>query len=402
MKILILSQYYLPETGAPQNRLSNLAGNLKKSGNEVALLTALPNYPKYEKFPGYKGKWYCKENIGGIPINRSYIFVSKRTGLLPRLASYISFTISSYYSASVRLKKFDVIICESPPLFLGITAVLLKRKWKCKLVFNVSDLWPESVEKMNLINNKWILNRAYKLANWIYKNADLISGQTKGIINAIKQMQPNQKLFWFPNGVDMDTFKNHTPSKNGTSQRFNILYAGIIGHAQGLEVILHAAEILKYSNNIQFSIIGDGPVKENLLNLQNELNLTNVTFIPNQPHQKIMEYLEHCDAYVVPLRKLDLFKGAIPSKLFEPLAFGKPILLGVDGEAKQLFIDEAQGGLFFEPENANELAAAILQLHNNPELAQTLGAKGRDYVTTHFNRQHTAKEFEKELQLLFN
>lgn len=402
MKILILSQYYLPETGAPQNRLSNLAANLKKSGNEVVLLTAMPNYPKYEKFPGYKGKWYCKDNVGGITVNRSYIFVSKRNGLLPRLASYISFTISSYYSACVRLKKFDVIICESPPLFLGITAVLLKRKWKCKLVFNVSDLWPESVEKMNLINNKWLLNRAYKLANWIYKNADLISGQTKGIIDAIKQMQPKQKLFWFPNGVDIDTFKTYTPSKNGTNQSFNILYAGIIGHAQGLEVILYAADILKHTAGIQFSIIGDGPVKESLLTLQKELNLSNVTFIGNQPHQKIMEYLEHCDAYVVPLRKLDLFKGAIPSKLFEPLAFGKPILLGVDGEAKQLFIDKAQGGLFFEPENEKELAAAILQLHSNPELAQTLGAKGKDYVTTYFNRQHTAKQFEKELQLLFN
>ncbi|MEP7318379.1 MAG: glycosyltransferase family 4 protein, partial [Panacibacter sp.] len=367
MKILILTQYYLPETGAPQNRLSNLAVNLKKSGNDVEILSALPNYPRYEKFPGYKYKWHCKDIIAGITVNRSYIFVSKRTGVIARLTSYLSFTISAYFSASVRLKKFDVIICESPPLFLGITAVLLKRKWNCKLVFNVSDLWPESVEKMNLITNKWIIGRAYKLANWIYKNADLISGQTKGILEAIRQMQPQKKLFWFPNGVDMDVFKKYTPSKNGTKQSFNILYAGIIGHAQGLEVILHAADILKEQTSIEFCIIGDGPVKENLLSLQKELKLTNVTFIANQPHEKIIEHLQHCDAYVVPLRKLDLFKGAIPSKLFEPLAFGKPILLGVDGEARKLFIDEAQGGLFYEPENARGLANAILQLQNNRE-----------------------------------
>ena len=169
MKILILTQYYLPETGAPQNRLSSLAANLKKNGNEVELLTALPNYPKYETFPGYKNKLRCREQVDGIAVNRSYIFVSKQKSMLARLTNYFSFTISSYYSASVRLKKFDVIICESPPLFLGITAVLLKRKWKCKLVFNVSDLWPESAEKMNLIKNKWIISRSYKLANWIYK-----------------------------------------------------------------------------------------------------------------------------------------------------------------------------------------------------------------------------------------
>src|SRR4029079_16033887 len=134
----------------------------------------------------------------------------------------------------------DIIICESPPLFLGITAVMLKRKWKCKLVFNVSDLWPESVEKMGIITNKIILKRSYKLANWIYRNSDLISGQTQGIVEAIRKMQPELKLFWFPNGVDTRKLNGHVvPLKD--KEKFMLLYAGIIGHAQGLEVILHAA-----------------------------------------------------------------------------------------------------------------------------------------------------------------
>ena len=152
VKILILTQYYLPETGAPQNRLSSLATHLKELGNLVEILTALPNYPKSEIFPGYKRKWHCLEEVNGIKVHRSYIIVSKRKGIVPRLANYFSFTVSSFYCACVRLKKFDVIICESPPLFLGVTAVLLKKKWQCKLVFNVSDLWPESVEKMNIIS----------------------------------------------------------------------------------------------------------------------------------------------------------------------------------------------------------------------------------------------------------
>ena len=213
-------------------------------------------------------------------------------------------------------------------------------------------------------------------------------------------MQPQQKLFWFPNGVDVDAFNHYQPSANDANQSFNILYAGIIGHAQGLEVILYAADILKDKINIQFSIIGDGPLKEKLITLQQQLKLHNVTFFPNQPRSQVMDHVHHCNAYVVPLRKLDLFKGAIPSKLFEPLALGKPILLGVDGEAKQLFIDEAEGGLYYEPENAEALAAAILQLYNNRELAQTLGANGKAYVTTYFNRQHTAKQFEEQLMQL--
>ena len=166
MRILILTQYYLPETGAPQNRLSSLAKHLAAFGNEVEILTAMPNYPKYEIFQGYKGKSYHKEVIDGILVHRSGIYVSKSKALIKRLANYFSFVISSYFKAK-KIASADVIICESPPLFLGITAVLLKRKWKCKLVFNVSDLWPESAEKMGIITNKYIIRRSYKLANWI-------------------------------------------------------------------------------------------------------------------------------------------------------------------------------------------------------------------------------------------
>ncbi len=401
MKILILTQYYLPETGAPQNRLSSLAHYLKKLGNEVEVLTALPNYPKYETYPGYKGKWRFKESIEGITVHRSWIFVCKKKALFYRLVNYFSFTKSSYWCASMRLKKYDALICESPPLFLGITAVLLKRKWKCKLVFNVSDLWPESAEKMGIIKNKWTIRRSYKLANWIYKNADLVSGQTKGIIEAIREMQPHQKYFWFPNGVDLQKFNSNIRVPKKTNHQFCLLYAGIIGHAQGLEVILRAADILKEKTGIHFYIIGDGPVKETLIALQKKMDLQNVTFIPNQPGSAIMQWVHECDAYIVPLRKLDLFKGAIPSKLFEPLAIGKPILLGVEGEAKQLFIDEGEGGLFYEPENAQHLSDAILQLYNNPKLAAELGEKGKNYVMANFMRENIAIQFNEELRKLF-
>ncbi len=399
MRILILTQYYPPETGAPQNRLSSLAVHLACFGNEVEILTAMPNYPKYEIFSAYKKKYYYKETIEGIPVHRSSIYVSKNKALIKRLFNYFSFVTSSWYSAAKRIKPVDIIICESPPLFLGITAVMLKRKWKCKLVFNVSDLWPESAEKMGIIKNKAIIKRSYKLANWIYRNADLISGQTQGIIEAIRQMQPQKKLFWFPNGVDLPKFNNHIPQQKKDG-KFTLLYAGIIGHAQGLEVILHAANQLIQQTDIHFYIVGDGPVKETLIELKQQLKLCNITFIDNQPLEKIMQWLHLCDAYIVPLRKLDLFKGAIPSKLFEPLALGKPILLGVEGEAKELFIDQAKGGLFYEPENAHALTNAITILYNNRQLAAELGNSGRNYVNTYFRRDKIAETFWQQLQQL--
>jgi glycosyltransferase involved in cell wall biosynthesis len=399
VRILILTQYYPPETGAPQNRLSSLAAHLVCFGNEVEVLTAMPNYPRYEIFPEYKRKFYCRETVDGIPVHRSSIYVSRNKALIKRLANYFSFVTSSWYSAGKRIKPVDIIICESPPLFLGITAVMLKRKWKCKLVFNVSDLWPESAEKMGIIKNRVILKRSYKLANWIYRNADLITGQTQGIIEAIRQMQPQKKLFWFPNGVDLTKFNNHIPQKSNGC-KFTLLYAGIIGHAQGLEVILQAADQLKQQTEIHFYIVGDGPVKKTLIELKQLLQLSNITFIDNQPAEKMMQWLHLCDAYIVPLRKLDLFKGAIPSKLFEPLAVGKPILLGVEGEAKELFIDQAGGGIFFEPENALALTNAITTLFNNRQLAEELGNSGRNYVNNYFRRDKIAETFWQQLQNL--
>ncbi len=399
MNILILTQYYPPETGAPQNRLSSLACHLQTFGNKVEVLTAMPNYPVYEIFQEYKTKKFYKEILNNITVYRSYIYVTKSKKLFQRLLSYFSFTISSYIIARKYLTRPDIIICESPPLFLGITAVRLKRKWNTKLVFNISDLWPESAEKMGLVKNKWLLQHSYQLAKWIYKNADLISGQTQGIIKAVNTTQPYKKTFWLPNGIDTAQFSfssNITETKN----KFTLLYAGILGHAQGLEVILHAADKLKQNNCFQFFLIGDGPVKNKLISLSKSLHLTNITFIENQPQEKIASWIKNCDAYIVPLRKLDLFKGAIPSKLFEPLFFCKPILLGVEGEAKELFIDEGKGGLFFEPENADALAQAILQLYSNPQLAMVLGQNGKHYVEQNFQRQKIAEEFWKQLKTL--
>jgi hypothetical protein len=156
MKILILTQYFPPETGAPQNRLYELALRLKAMDMHVEVLTAMPNYPKSEIFEGYKGKRYVKESIGGITIHRTSIFVTKSKSITPRLRNYFSFVYSSWKRGR-KLEKFDFLLCESPPLFLGYSAMRLAKKLKARLIFNVSDLWPESAEKLGLVTNKYLL-----------------------------------------------------------------------------------------------------------------------------------------------------------------------------------------------------------------------------------------------------
>jgi glycosyltransferase involved in cell wall biosynthesis/ribosomal protein S18 acetylase RimI-like enzyme len=396
-RIIILTQYYPPETGAPQNRLHSLARFLRKKGMDVQVVTALPNYPKNDIFESYRGKRRSREVIDDVTVTRAWIFVNPSRGVVARLLNYFSFVITSFITL-LSLRKADFILCESPPLFLGITGVLISKIKGSKLIFNVSDLWPESAEKLNIISNRSLLKTAYSLERWIYNNAYLISGQTKGIVRDIKSRFPHKNVVWVPNGVDFDLFTNDFPQKDWRQvlgleeDDFLVVYAGIIGHAQGLEVILQAAELLR-EKPVHFLLVGDGPEKAKLQQLKQDNNISNVHFQPNTQKAFIPSLIDAGDAYVVPLKKLDLFKGAIPSKLFEPLAMRKPILLGVEGEAKELFIDEGQGGLFFEPENPSSLAEQVLTLLNNISIGEKLGHQGHDYVRRNFDRVQIHERF---------
>ena len=406
MKILILTQYFPPETGAPQNGLYSLATDLIDAGADVTVLTAMPNYPKMEIFEGYKGKIYKKEVLNKIKIIRTWIFIVKSKAIVPRLINYISFVISSLVAGLFKVKRPDVIICESPPLFLGITAIALKKMKRTKLVFNVSDLWPETAEKLNIITNKQMLNASYWLEKKIYESAALVSGQTQGIIKNIQARYPMVPAYWFKNGIDTSTFDLNAGGSlfrlqnNVGDNDCILLYAGILGHAQGLEVIIKAANLLKDRKEIIFFLVGDGPEKDNLIKLSKEYELNNVRFFPNMQRNNMPGIVAACDIYIVPLKKNDLFKGAIPSKLFEPLAMGKPILLGVEGEAKKLFIEDGNCGMPFEPENEKELSKGIQLLADNRKLLSELGANGKAYVLRNFDRKNINKEFYNRIKEL--
>jgi len=406
MRILILTQYFPPETGAPQNRLHSLAGYFSDLGAEVSVLTAMPNYPKMEVLEGYKGEFYKFETDKNLKVHRSWIFVNKSKGIFSRLLNYFSFVFTSLYIGLVKVGKHDLIICESPPLFLGISAILLKWAKGSKLVFNVSDLWPESAEKLNIIHNKFLLDVSYKLESFIYSKSNLVSGQTQGIVKNISVRFPNVATYWLPNGIDYNQIDILANSFDFRIQYgfkisdFILMYAGILGHAQGLDVILKCADITRNQLEIKYVIIGDGPEKQKLLMLASELNLNNLQFIENIPRTHISNAIAACDAYIVPLKKNNLFLGAIPSKLFEPLAMGKPILLGVDGEARELFIEKGKAGLFFMPENSFELSEKIVFLYSNRKELHILGENGKKYVSNNFNREKIAKNYFKVLSEL--
>ncbi len=403
MKLLILTQYFPPEVGAPQNRLYELAVRLKEKGADVSVLTAMPNYPQMEIHKEYRGKCRHYEDMGGLKVHRSWIFVSKRKSILPRLLNYFSFVWSSFWSGWFRLGKFDYILCESPPLFLGISAYLLCKVKGARLIFNVSDLWPESAEKLGIVTNKSLLRIAYRLEHFLYKKAALITGQTQGIVKSIRDRFPEKRLHWLPNGVDLSYFNETAVDSdwrkpNGFSEEdFILFYAGIIGHAYKFEVILDAARALQDMQRIRFVIMGSGPEKSRIMAMKESMGLSNVFFFDTVPKSKLPSIIHATDAQVIPLRRTDLASGTIPSKIFENLAMKKPVLLGVEGEAKALFIDEGQCGLFFEPENARDLAEKIMMLYSDRALLARLGENGRRYVADKFDRDRITADLWKFL-----
>lgn len=364
----------------------------------------MPNYPQMEIYEAYKGKNYVYEEMDGLKVHRASIYVSKNKSIIHRLRNYFSFVISSARTGVRKLDKADFLLCESPPLFLGYSAMYLARKKKAKLIFNVSDLWPESAEKLGVVTNKQMLGMAYRLEAKLYKKAALVTGQTQGICENIGMRFPKVKTYWLPNGVDLTYYdpekiqSGDWRKKNGLSEQdFVFMYAGIIGIAQGLGIILQAAKNFGHTPHVKFVLMGSGPEKEKLVQLKADWNLNNVLFLEPVSKKEMPSVLKSINAAIIPLRKLELFMGAIPSKIFENLAMQIPILLGVDGEARKLFIEKGNCGIFFEPENTAALSSAIQELLNEPELAKQLGQNGRHFVNQNFNRENIANSFYKEL-----
>ncbi len=402
MKILFLTQYCPPEVGAPQNRIFEFAKQLKKFGHEVTILTAMPNYPRGEIFEEYRGKKIVKETIDGIDIVRTGIYATKSKDFVKRLRNYLSFTWSSVFSGAKHIEEQDVIITESPPLFLGWSGYVLSKMKKAKFVFNVSDLWPESAVKLGVLHNKAMIKASTWLEEFCYRKAAAVTGQTKGIVdNIVSRGFDKNKVHIITNGVDTEFFKKENKSEEfresiGIEDKFAVVYAGIHGIAQGLEVLVDAAEIIKEEKEIQIVFIGEGPEKPMLMNRVKEKKLENVTFLPMQHKKDMPKIIASMDATVVPLKKLDIFKGALPSKMFENLASEIPIVLAVEGEAENL-INSAKAGIVVEPENSKEIAEAILRLYKDKELREKLGENGREYAIRNFSREAIARKLDNIL-----
>lgn len=395
LKILIVTQYYPPETGAPQARLHELAQRLIAEGMRVEVLTAMPNYPEGRVFAAYRGKWWMREEIDGVPVVRVPIYPTNKTGVVPRFLNYFSFVGTSVLPGVFLTRRPDIVLTESPPLFLGLSGVALSwLKWS-KLVLNISDLWPESIARLGALNSK----PAIRILEWLewglYRAARALTGQSEGIVAGIRRVAPRAEVALISNGCDCETFHPDRADPAaleglGLESRVIVGYAGLIGIAQGIGIYLQMARRFREDTRIGFVLVGDGPEYTALKARAAAEGLDNIVFLGRRPKSEMPGFVAAFDLSLVPL--VTFIPGALPSKLYELMASETPVVLAAEGDPKAL-IERAGAGIVAPYEDPGAIEAAIRTLAGDPDRRRALGQAGRAYTLAHHDRNRIAEKF---------
>lgn len=398
MRIRFVTLYFPPEVGAAQRRISELARCLAGLGHEVTVLTGFPNYPSGIKPPEYRGRFCMKETRDGYTIIRLPHYVAPNKGFLRRIMIHLTFALSACLY-SLFMKRDDVAYVESPPLFNGFIGLTAKWLRRVPYYFNVADLWPQTAIELGALKNTTIIAFTQWLERLFYNKADKVLAVTAGIQKFITDMgYPVEKVPLITNGVDHLVFTDTTPPDSDIARhkkpgRILALYAGTHGMAHALGTILEAAKRLE-DDPINFLFIGDGAEKDMLVKTAEEMALPNVTFLPPLPQPVMPGVLRAADLTLIPLRDLPLFDSAMPSKCLESLAAGLPVMLAVRGEMAR-HIEKADCGVTAEPENLDQIVAALRRVIAMPEEERwEMGRRGRAYVVEHFSRETIAKKLE--------
>ncbi len=397
-RLILLTQYFPPEIGAAQTRLFELGEELSGLGWEVEVLTALPNYPTGRIFEGYDPRNPVKETLGRLSVVRLPLRPAQ-SGLVNRLTCYFSFIRSTLRWGPKLCTKPDVLFVESPPLFIGHAGVFLSKHWSVPMVFNVSDLWPESAKYMKVVKNRLVLAAAEALELSYYRRAALVTGTSNEIVESVCRRCPSTDAKEITNGVDVERFGPQFADDEArvllrSQDRITFTYAGVMGMAQGLGMVLDVAETVRDLDHVQFVLVGDGAERESLRRRIEDENLRNVRLLPAQPKDRIPALLaaSHVGFHVLKFS----IPGSVPSKIYEAMASGIPILFAGGGEGARRVL-EAQAGLVVPYEDSRGLEEAVRQLASSPGLREELGRSGRCAAEKLYNRKKIARRLHQLL-----
>jgi len=405
MKILLIHQYFLENNDSGGSRWTSFTKKWNDENHEIVVLAGMVHYTTGKKHEKYRGKFFFTDKISKkLTIIRSHVSESYNSSFIGRLWAYFSFVFSSLLSGVFKLKNnFDLIIVTSPPLFVGITALLLSKLKGIPFVFEIRDLWPESAIDTGVLKNKFVIKISLFFEKIIYNNASLIVVLTPAFKQKLVDIKNvnSEKIVLIPNAADfsltdelLETFDViKFRNSNNFNNKFIILYVGAHGVANNLIQIIEAAEKTQISDpEILYLLIGDGMEKKMLINQAKNKNLNNIIFLAPVSKNEIFKYILSSDVGTSVLKKADTFKTVYSNKTFDYMSCKKPILMLIDGISRKL-VEDANCGIYVEPEDINSFVEKISFYKNNPKTIQLHGENGYNFAKLHFDRDKLANDY---------
>lgn len=398
MKIVVICHYFPPEIGAPSARIYEMARHWVDLGNEVHVVTCFPNHPTGIIPEEYKGMKYKYEVMDGIHVHRNYVYATPNKGFTKKTLGHISFMFSSVIYSMKKIDKPDVIITSSPTFFSMFSGYWYSLRKKSDFVLEIRDLWPAAMIDLGVMKEGFITRILEKMELFFYRKSKILIMVTQSFKeNVVNRGISEDKVHVITNGVNQDLFypkeKNRELiDKYKLQEKFVISYVGAHGISQNLTTILEVAKKLGSYKNIEFIFVGEGAEKDKLKQIVREEELNNVQFIDAQPKEIISDFYNLSDLCLIPLKNIDLFKTFIPSKMFEIMACGVPIVASLEGEAAQI-LEDSKAALVVQPDNPDEIAAAIEESINNKEKYNLMKVNGPVFVEKNYSRNKLAERY---------
>lgn len=398
MRIHLACHYYPPEIGAPQARLSEMAREWAARGHDVTVLTGFPNHPTGVIPPGYRGRAFMKELVDGVRIWRHWLYATPNEGFFKKTLAHLSFAASILLLSLFRGKRPDVLVVSSPNFFAAMSVYLMAAARGVPYVFEVRDLWPGIFIELGVLKNRLLIRALEMIELFLYRRAAAIVPVTHGFAeDMIRRGVAAGKIKVITNGVDLHAYRpasgnGRLRGELGLDGRFVILYLGAHGIAHGLSRVLDAAEGLQGDPGVHFLFVGEGAVKARLTTLAERKSLKNVTFLPGQPRERVASFYRMADVCLVPLRAVDGLSTFIPSKMFEIMGCGDPIIAPLRGEAAAI-LRRSGAALVIPPEDPPRLMDAVRELKADPRKRGCMGRKGRAFVERNYDRRRLAATY---------
>jgi len=403
MKIGILTQYYPPEVGAPQRRLSELCDFFLSRGHEVVVYTTFPSYPNGKLIGKKRQIIYSKKENMGLTVFRTYSYFCESPSKFDRLLSQITFCSTSLLICLIS-KKPDILLVESPPLFLGLTAFIISKIKRIPFIFHVSDLWPESIEELGALKNTRVLDILYAVERFIYKKANAVVAVTKGIHRSISKRGFSRKTVFIPNGVESDKIfpierrSKRFMKKFGIEEGdFVLLYAGTFGLSHPLGKLIEVFRKLSGLKGLKMIMIGSGPGFEEMKKKSEKIE--GMSVFEAVEHKNMNDLLSICDLEILALKPLKLFLGALPSKVYEANSAGKPVFCLLKGEIEEYF-KCSKGGKNFGFNDIDGMAESIRYFYHHRDELQKMGQNGRDFVVKNYDRKIIGEKYLRIFEVI--